>query len=74
MKHITQQEQRALVREALTTLKSQQREVLEMSYYEGRSQSDIAERLGVPLGAVKSWARRGLLQLRKQLDVLREDV
>ncbi|MEO0352054.1 MAG: sigma-70 family RNA polymerase sigma factor [Cyanobacteria bacterium P01_A01_bin.15] len=74
MKHITQQEQRALVREALTTLKSQQREVLEMSYYEGRSQSDIAERLGVPLGTVKSWARRGLLQLRKQLDVLREDV
>lgn len=73
MKHITQQERRALVRQALTTLKSQQREVLELSYYEGQSQRDIAERLGVPLGTVKSWARRGLLQLRKQLDVLRED-
>ena len=45
-----------------------------MSYYEGRSQSDIADRLGFPLGTGKSWARRGLLQLRKQLDVLREDV
>ena len=74
MKHITQQEQRALVREALTTLKPQQREVLELSYYEGQSQRDIAERLDVPLGTVKSWARRGLLQLRKQLDVLKEDL
>ncbi|MBT9314293.1 sigma-70 family RNA polymerase sigma factor [Leptothoe spongobia TAU-MAC 1115] len=74
MKHITQQEQRAIVRQALTTLKAQQREVLELSYYEGQSQRDIAERLGVPLGTVKSWARRGLLQLRKQLDVLREDL
>ncbi|MBT9312122.1 sigma-70 family RNA polymerase sigma factor [Leptothoe kymatousa TAU-MAC 1615] len=74
MKHITQQEHRALVRQALTTLKAQQREVLELSYYEGHSQRDIAERLGVPLGTVKSWARRGLVQLRKQLEVLREDL
>ncbi len=73
MKHLTQQEQRTLVRAALMTLKEQQREVLELSYYEGQSQRDIAERLGVPLGTVKSWARRGLLQLRKQLDVLKED-
>lgn len=74
MKHITQQEKRAVVRKALSTLKAQQREVLELSYYEGQSQRAIAERLGVPLGTVKSWARRGLLQLRKQLDVLREDL
>ena len=74
MKHVTQQEHRTLVRQALTTLKAQQREVLEMSYYEGRSQRDIAERLGVPLGTVKSWARRGLVQLRKQLDLLQEDL
>ena len=73
MKHVTQQEQRALVRAALTTLNDRQREVLELSYYAGQSQRDIAEQLGVPLGTVKSWARRGLLQLRKQLDVLRED-
>ncbi|MBX2863576.1 MAG: sigma-70 family RNA polymerase sigma factor [Leptolyngbyaceae cyanobacterium MAG.088] len=73
MKHITQQERRTLVRQALTTLKARQREVLELSYYQGQSQRDIAEHLGVPLGTVKSWARRGLLQLRKQLDVLRED-
>ncbi|MEM6253838.1 MAG: sigma-70 family RNA polymerase sigma factor [Cyanobacteria bacterium P01_D01_bin.156] len=74
MKHVTQQEHRTLVRQALTTLKTQQRQVLELSYYEGQSQRDIAANLGVPLGTVKSWARRGLVQLRKQLDVLREDL
>jgi len=62
-----QQERRTLVRAALSTLKARQREVLELSYYEGQSQSDIAKRLGVPLGTVKSWARRGLLQLKEQL-------
>ena len=67
MSHAIQQEQRRLVREALSTLKAHQREVLELSYYEGRSQRDIAEHLGIPLGTVKSWARRGLLQLREQL-------
>lgn len=67
MHHVTQQERRVVVREALETLKDRQREVLEMSYYEGRSQRDIATQLGVPLGTVKSWARRGLLQLREQL-------
>lgn len=73
MSHLTQAENQAMVRQALSTLKTQQRQVLEMSYYEGRSHSDIAEQLGVPLGTVKSWARRGLLQLRQQLGMLRED-
>ena len=63
----TKQERRALVVAALSTLKSKQREVLELSYYEGRSQKEISEQLGVPLGTVKSWARRGLLQLREKL-------
>lgn len=74
MKQMTQQEHRALVRKALSGLKDCQREVLELSYYEGQSQRDIAKQLDLPLGTVKSWARRGLLQLRKQLsDVLGEE-
>ncbi|MEM6426435.1 MAG: sigma-70 family RNA polymerase sigma factor [Cyanobacteria bacterium P01_D01_bin.128] len=73
MQHLTQAENRALVRQALSTLHPQQRQVLEMGYYEGLSHSDIATRLGVPLGTVKSWARRGLLKLRQQLSDLRED-
>lgn len=73
MKHLTQAENRALVKRALSALKPQQRQVLEMSYYEGLSHSDIAAQLEVPLGTVKSWARRGLLQLRQQLSTLQED-
>jgi RNA polymerase sigma-70 factor (ECF subfamily) len=73
MKHATQAENHTLVHQALSTLKVQQRQVLEMSYYQGLSHSAIAEQLGVPLGTVKSWARRGLLQLRQQLSTLRED-
>ncbi|MEM9088758.1 MAG: sigma-70 family RNA polymerase sigma factor [Cyanobacteria bacterium P01_F01_bin.53] len=74
MHQVTQQERHVLVREAMSTLKDRQREVLEMSYYEGQSQSEIADRLGVPLGTVKSWARRGLLHLREQLrHVLEEE-
>lgn len=67
MRDASQQERRALVKAALSTLKDRQREVLELSYYEGQSQREISERLGVPLGTVKSWARRGLCQLRDQL-------
>jgi len=55
------------VREALATLAPQQRQVLEIAYFEGLSQSEIAERLNAPLGTVKSWARQGLMKLRDLL-------
>ncbi len=55
------------VQQALTHLTDRQRQVLEMAYYEGLSQSEIAIQLNVPLGTVKSWSRQGLLQLRKTL-------
>lgn len=55
------------VQQALTQLTDRQRQVLEMAYYEGLSQSEIAIQLNVPLGTVKSWSRQGLLQLRKTL-------
>ncbi|NEQ99306.1 MAG: sigma-70 family RNA polymerase sigma factor [Cyanothece sp. SIO2G6] len=74
MTHLTQAENCALVRQALSSLKPEQRQVLEMSYYEGRSYSDISAQLGVPLGTVKSWARRGLLRLRQELNVLQGDL
>jgi RNA polymerase sigma-70 factor, ECF subfamily len=56
-----------LVREALKTLPEKQRQVLEMAYYDGQSQSEIAKNLETPLGTVKSWARQGLLGMRKIL-------
>ncbi len=55
------------VRNALQQLSVNQRQVLELSYYEGLSQSEIAERLKIPLGTVKTHSRRGLMQLRKNL-------
>src|SRR5205823_14999699 len=51
------------VRVALTELSEREREVLELAYFQDLTQSEIADRLGAPLGSVKSWARRGLLSL-----------
>ncbi|HTM57758.1 MAG TPA: sigma-70 family RNA polymerase sigma factor [Candidatus Udaeobacter sp.] len=55
------------VRSALSTLQPQQRQVLEIAYFEGLSQSEIAERLSAPLGTVKSWTRQGLTRLKELL-------
>lgn len=55
------------VRDALANLPEKYRQVLELAYYEGLSQSEIATRLEMPLGTVKSWSRQGLLTLRKTL-------
>jgi RNA polymerase sigma-70 factor, ECF subfamily len=55
------------VQNALDALQPKQREVLEIAYFEGLSQSEIADRLGAPLGTVKSWTRQGLMRLRELL-------
>ena len=55
------------VRAALADLPEAQRRVLEMAYYRGLSQTEIAAELDTPLGTVKSWARRGLFSLRDSL-------
>ena len=55
------------VRSALADLPDKYRQILELAYYEGLSQSEIAARLEIPLGTVKSWSRQGLLTLRKTL-------
>lgn len=55
---------RVLLVEALSRLPQAQRDVLCMAFYEDLTQAQIAERTGVPLGTVKSHARRGLHRLR----------
>jgi RNA polymerase sigma-70 factor (ECF subfamily) len=55
------------VKTAIAQLPANQRKVLEMAYFEGLSQSEIAKKLETPLGTVKSWSRQGLLALRKNL-------
>jgi len=70
MEIVSIKERSILVKNALQDLSSNQRQVLELSYYEGLSQSEIAKRLNIPLGTVKTHSRRGLLQLRKNLHSL----
>jgi RNA polymerase sigma factor (sigma-70 family) len=57
------------VRCALESIQPEYREILTMSHYEGYSHSEIASRLEVPLGTVKSRMRRGLMQVREQLQL-----
>jgi RNA polymerase sigma-70 factor (ECF subfamily) len=56
------------VRAALETLPKQQREVIELAYFEGLTQTEMAARLNQPLGTVKSWARLALRTLREALN------
>jgi RNA polymerase sigma-70 factor (ECF subfamily) len=60
-------EMRRLVLKALGGLSPDQRQAIEMAYYLGLSHSEIAARLGQPLGTVKTHIRRGMLHLRDQL-------
>jgi RNA polymerase sigma-70 factor (ECF subfamily) len=55
------------VRQALTALRPNQRQVIELSFFEELSHSQIAERLALPLGTVKSRIRIAFQTLRKEL-------
>lgn len=57
----------ALVRDALESLPSEQRETLVLAYYGDYTQSQIAGRMGVPLGTVKARSSRGLRNLASVL-------
>jgi RNA polymerase sigma-70 factor, ECF subfamily len=62
--------ERDAVREALVALPPEQRAVLELMYFDGLSQAQIAERTATPLGTVKSRALLGMRRMRTELERL----
>ncbi|MDG9702652.1 sigma-70 family RNA polymerase sigma factor [Streptomyces sp. DH37] len=62
---------RLLVARALAGLPAPQRRVLFLAFYEDLTQAEIARRTGLPLGTVKTHARRGLLRLRRRMEAVR---
>jgi RNA polymerase sigma-70 factor (ECF subfamily) len=66
-------ERRTLVTTALRGLPPEQRQVLELAYFAGLSQAEIAARTGQPLGTVKTRTRLAAQKLRDGLAVLRDD-
>lgn len=60
----SQRERRSIVRNAVMQLTPEQRQVIEMAYFHDLSQSQIAQKIDVPLGTVKARMRRGLGKLR----------
>lgn len=61
-----------IVRAALKELPAEQRQALELAYFRGLSQSEIAEKTGQPLGTIKTRMRLAMNKLRERLAPLRE--
>lgn len=59
-----------IVERVLAEMDPEHQKVLAMSLYEGYSHSEIAERLSLPLGTVKTRVRRGLIHIRAQLNIV----
>lgn len=60
-------QRRELVRKAMAALSPPQRAALELAYYEGLSHAEIAQRLGEPLGTVKTRIRQAMISMRVSL-------
>jgi len=66
-KDILSSDKARIVKSAIEKLSPNYRQVIELAYFEGLSQTEMAERMGQPLGTVKTWVRTALKNLRDQL-------
>jgi len=69
--NVLMQERRRRLREEMAKLPEEQRQVLELAFYGGMTQSEIAEQTSIPLGTVKT---RTLLAMKKLRQALREEI
>jgi RNA polymerase sigma-70 factor, ECF subfamily len=69
-KEIVDADEARRVRLALDRLEPEKRRLLELAYFEGLSQTEMAERLKLPLGTVKTWVRSALRELREYVGVI----
>ena len=60
-------EERRVIADAVATLPPEQRVLIECAFYEGYTQSELAERFDLPLGTVKTRIRTGMQSLRRAL-------
>ena len=73
LQNVEANEDRELVRGAVERLPEEQQRVVTMAYFDGLSQTEIAERLGIPLGTVKTRVRLAISKLRASLGRLQGD-
>jgi len=73
--HATVAQQRSsMIQQTLHKIPDEQRSILNYAYFEGYSQTEIADKTGLPLGTVKSRMRQGLLKLRDMLAGREEEI
>ena len=70
---VERREQADEVRQALETLPGEQRQVIELAYFDGLSHRQIAAALSQPVGTVKGRMRLGLVKLHAQLEGVQQD-
>lgn len=56
-----------IVKQAMSTLPNKQRQAIELALLQGLAHSEVAETMREPLGTVKAWIRRGIIEVREQL-------
>lgn len=62
---LNRDDNRKIIKDALQNLSDNQRRTIELAYFFGFTQTEIAEEMGQPLGTIKSWARLGMIRLRE---------